>query len=118
MWIAALNGHLDCLRALRELGADPDQAADNGCTSAYVAAEYGHAGCVSLLGELGADLDRADRSGMTPAFIAALNGHAAVLRCLGEARAQRRGPGRAAPHHPHPFLPQPPPCSIGLPSSV
>merc|ERR1719174_757087 len=70
-YMAAQEGHADCLRLLLEAGCDKDKAQQDGATPAFIAAQTGHADCLRLLLEAGCDKDKACESGETPAFIAA-----------------------------------------------
>ena len=65
------NGHLDVVRHLVEVGADKDQAQNQGATPLFIAAENGHLDVVRHLVDVGADKDKARDDGATPLFIAA-----------------------------------------------
>ena len=52
-----MNGHLDVVRHLVEVGADKDLALNNGATPLFIAAENGHLDVVRHLVEVGADKD-------------------------------------------------------------
>ena len=58
-YMAAQNGHADCLRLLLEAGCDKDKAREGGATPAFIAAEKGHANCLRLLLEAGCDKEKA-----------------------------------------------------------
>ena len=58
MFIAAQAGHVECIPALGELGADPDKAKNGGVTPMFIAAQMGHVECIPALGELGQILTR------------------------------------------------------------
>ena len=85
--IAALNGQVSMVRALMELGADVNQARDDGVTPLYIAAEKGYDTLVRALIELGADINKARNTGATPLYDAAYNGHEAIVRALTESGA-------------------------------
>jgi ankyrin repeat protein len=61
--IAAQFGHEAVLRALIELGADINKAADDGSTPLYNAAQNGHETVVRTLMEAGADVNKARDNG-------------------------------------------------------
>merc|ERR1712195_49310 len=84
MYFAAALGHLEVVRALvTELGAEVNQAIQNGCTPVFIAAYQGHLEVVrALVTELGADVNQAKQDGTTPLYIAAQNGHLEVVRAL------------------------------------
>jgi ankyrin repeat protein len=54
VYIAALNGHVEAIRALAEKGAHVDTPDNNGKTPVFIAAEKGHQDVVNLLREYGA----------------------------------------------------------------
>ena len=59
------NGHLDVIRHLVEVGADKDQAQNQGATPLFFAAQNGHLDVVRHLLEVGADKDQAQNQGAT-----------------------------------------------------
>ena len=65
-----------------ELGADVNQARDDGVTALYIAAEKGREAVVRALIELGADVNKATDKGWTPLAIAAQKGHTAIVQIL------------------------------------
>jgi len=75
-YIAAFEGHIDCLRLLIENGADVNIPNKYNYTPTHIAAEKGHVDCLRLLIENGADVNKANQFGYTPTFIAANKGHA------------------------------------------
>ena len=81
---AAGQGNLEVVRALvTELGANVDQATQDGATPLCVAAQEGHLTVVrALVAELGANVDQAMQDGTTPLFIAAHKGQLEVVRAL------------------------------------
>ena len=55
--VASHNGHVACLIALSERGADLNARNNNGTTPAHFAAAYGRVACLFALDEHGADLN-------------------------------------------------------------
>lgn len=85
VYLAALFGHVDCLRMLHRIGCAVDRpASHNGWNPAFTAAAFGHEGCLRALWETGCDLDVGWES-QTPAFVAAIHGYSKCLRVLQEA---------------------------------
>jgi len=84
-FIAADQGHADCLKILAEAKADLSTPW-NSCTPAFMAAQEGHADCLKILAEAKANLSTPRSDGVTPAFMAATKGHADCLRILAEAK--------------------------------
>ena len=65
--LAALFGHVDCVRVLVEGGASVDKRTQFGCTPLHLAAEREHCEIVTYLLEKGASVNsRDDRLGQTP----------------------------------------------------
>jgi hypothetical protein len=81
---AAGYGWREMVRVLiKELGANVNQARDNGCTPLYIAAQEGHEAVVMcLVQEFGADVNQAIDNGCTPLCVVAKQGHIAVVRCF------------------------------------
>ena len=52
-FMAAQEGHADCLRLLLEAGCDKDKAREDGGTPVSIAAHNGHVACLRLLEEAG-----------------------------------------------------------------
>jgi hypothetical protein len=68
---------------VKELGADVNQADNDGTTPLFIAAEVGSLDVVScLVKELGADVNQADNDGNTPLFTAARQGKLGVVHWL------------------------------------
>ena len=69
MMPAACRGQLrvplDVIRALAELGADPDAADERGLTAMHRAARRGRIGAIHALVEVGADLNATRNNGRT-----------------------------------------------------
>ena len=74
---------------LVEVGADQDQADNQGATPLCIAAHNGHLDVVRHLVEVGADTDQADNQGATPLCLAANKGHLDVVRYLVEVGADK-----------------------------
>ena len=55
-YIAAQEGHADCLHLLLEASCDKDKALHDGATPASIAARMGHADCLCLLEEAGCNV--------------------------------------------------------------
>ena len=68
-----------------ELGADVNQAKDDGVTALYIAAQLGHETVVRAMIEAGADVNQATDNGWTPLSIAAQRGHRAILQIIRDA---------------------------------
>jgi hypothetical protein len=68
--MTAARGHVEVVRALGELGADPNLADSDGTTPIFMAAQNGHLEVICALGELGADPNIANSYGTTPLDIA------------------------------------------------
>ena len=83
VFMAAVIGHLEVVRALLKAGASAHQAMNNGATPLFMAAQNGHLAVVRvLLVEAGARVHQANNNGTTPLFIAAQNGHLEIVRVL------------------------------------
>jgi ankyrin repeat protein len=68
---------------LSELGADVNQAKQNGFTTVLIAAHNGHVDAARCLAkDFGADVNQADQDGTTPLYMAAQNGHLDIVRGL------------------------------------
>eukprot|EP00729_Bicosta_minor_P028309 gene28309-biopygen2828 len=75
-WMAAMKGHVGCLKVLLEYNTDPNQSTvDDGTTLLHASALNGHFDAAQLLVVHGADISAADFSGDTPSFGAAQSGH-------------------------------------------
>ena len=81
--MAAYQGNEAIVRVLMELGADVNQATDDGVTPLFIGAQNGHEAVVRTLIEAGADVNKATDDGWTPLSIAA--GHTAILQILRDA---------------------------------
>jgi ankyrin repeat protein len=84
---AAINGHLEFIKALAELGVNLNKHNNNyGFIRApvYLAALYGHTKIVQFLADHGVDLNKTDIFGNTPVFLAAEYGHSELVQFLAE----------------------------------
>jgi hypothetical protein len=80
---AASNGHVDCVAALIDSGADVDaHESYGGRTALMLAAAEGYVGMVELLLDKGADIDAASNLKDTALMAAARNGHVDVAVAL------------------------------------
>ena len=72
------------LKLLITVGADVNQADENGRTPLYRAASVGHTECVKLLllAAPGIEVNKANNSGYTPLYWAALRGHTECVKLL------------------------------------
>jgi ankyrin repeat protein len=87
LWIAAKNGHVECVRALLRYKVELDAADKQGDTALMMAAMFGHVEVVKELLDAGANMYKHDRSScgqmvFTAAGYAAAKGHIDVLRLL------------------------------------
>ena len=91
-WIAAREGHLECLKLLVTSRADVDKSKTDDCTTpTFIAAEQNHLECLRVLVASRADLDQSttiDES--TPTIVAVQRGHLDVVRLLIASRADLR----------------------------
>ena len=85
---AAAAGRPSAVRALLDLGADPEFENPQRRTALLIAADQGQAECVRVLAEAGANVDRIGVYGQTALHCAAWQDHAATLRVLIERGAQ------------------------------
>ena len=79
---AALDGRVDSVRSLLDLGADVNGVGPSGNTALMNAATMGAVDCVQLLIDRGARVNQSDAHGWTALMCAALNGYAGALRVL------------------------------------
>ena len=73
LYWAAQNGNVECLQFLHELGADVNQATNDGASPVYAAAGHGTIEITRLLQTLGADVNKCSNDGTSPVFAAAWN---------------------------------------------
>ena len=79
---AALDGRVDIVGSLLDLGADVNGVGSSGNTALMNAATMGAVDCVQLLIDCGARVNQSDAHGWTALMGAALNGYADALRVL------------------------------------
>jgi ankyrin repeat protein len=84
VFIAAKNGHVECIRVLHGLGANVNLCGSNGCSPVYIAAELGHVECTRVLHELGADVHLCNDDGISSVYVAAEVGHVECIVMLYE----------------------------------
>lgn len=80
LWLAALDGDEDTVKAAVNGGVTSRLANENGLTLLHAAAMGGHLALVKFLVENGAGVDRKKVKGETPLFIASANGRVEVVR--------------------------------------
>ena len=108
--VAAMNGHVRCLKRLLELGVDRDPRNEQGMTPLHLAALNNALDAVKVLVADGADLSAKDRYGMTAAQIAKVSGHTEVARYLVEQLVQRARIAAVAAAGPSSSQPAAPPA--------
>ncbi|KAM5474249.1 hypothetical protein MauCBS54593_001822 [Microsporum audouinii] len=79
---AASEGDIDELRHFLDLGYDPDQPHNNGCTPLHKATAKGHADIVSTLLSLGVKTELKDEMGQTPLLLAIRGGFTSLVETL------------------------------------
>ena len=67
---------------LVELGIDPEEKSNDGCTALHLAALSGHVAIANRLVKLGVDPEEKSNDGRTALHLAALNGHVAMVNRL------------------------------------
>lgn len=87
---AAEMGRLEQVKALLEVGTNPNAESDGGFTALMWAAARGHIDVVDALLESGADLETRTRKGRTAVDIAIQEGHDNAVRLLQEKAAAKR----------------------------
>lgn len=90
---AARFEHTEIEEILVKAGADPDQAAADGCTALMLAADLGQTAMAKLLIGAGASLELKDKAGLTALMYAARRGYSAIVEALLAAGAAPENPG-------------------------
>ena len=80
--LAAEEGHVACLEALLDAGADINHSDTDGLTALFCAADAGHLQALELLLERGSRVDGWRCCEDAPLCIATLNGHLACVKAL------------------------------------
>eukprot|EP00798_Chlamydomonas_sp_ICE-L_P001802 gene1802-biopygen14623 len=80
--ISALNGYVECIKALLDSGAEVDKPNIEGSTPLHAAASEGHEECIKALLDSGAEVDKTNKHGRTPLHQAALNEHVECIKVL------------------------------------
>lgn len=86
-FLASQNGLTEVIRALHDVGANFNNANNNGNTPIFVAAQNGHTDSIRALHAGGSDVNKTNNQGSTPAITAAQNGHFDAILALYEAKA-------------------------------
>ncbi|KXZ44506.1 hypothetical protein GPECTOR_66g234 [Gonium pectorale] len=79
---AAQNGHVKCVVALLQAGANKEAATKDGHTPLHKAAKFGYVEAVRALLEAGANKEAADKDGRTALDIARANRKEGVVALL------------------------------------
>jgi ankyrin repeat protein len=82
LYLAAHNGHAECVDLLLNAGADKEATDNLAFTPLLIAVQRGHATCVTLLLNAGADRDARTDNGSTALFVAAAQGHLQSVKLL------------------------------------
>ncbi|GLH09915.1 Protein fem-1 homolog B [Gryllus bimaculatus] len=80
--VAAASGRLAVMRALLDVGADPNCTDKDGMTALHHASVHGQTDCLRVLLDKGVNLNVQDRCGRTPLHHAAQHGHKECLAAL------------------------------------
>ncbi|KDO19732.1 hypothetical protein SPRG_15062 [Saprolegnia parasitica CBS 223.65] len=80
--IAAINGHIEPLRALLKYDADVDLPNDDGWTPLLCACDYGHVDCVKQLLAANATVTAVTSNGSTALLLATKKGNTDIVRVL------------------------------------
>ncbi|MEM9569793.1 MAG: ankyrin repeat domain-containing protein [Bacteroidota bacterium] len=82
--LSAQQGHLDCLKFLRQQGADINARNENGYTALHWSAKQDHANCVKYLVKQGADIHAKNLGKKTALLLGAEKGHLEIVKYLVE----------------------------------
>eukprot|EP00798_Chlamydomonas_sp_ICE-L_P021508 gene21508-biopygen30221 len=85
---AARNGHLECIKALLDRGAEVNIKCNVGSTPLHSAAFYGRVECTRALLERGAEVNTQDNNGNAPLHFAAWNGYLECMKALLDSGAE------------------------------
>ncbi len=85
--VAAENGHVGAITALKEAKADIDMPDEDGFTPVCIAVSNGNVEVINALKAAGANMDKPCRHGLRPLYSAACDGQAAVMTALLDAGA-------------------------------
>ncbi|XP_061576915.1 cortactin-binding protein 2 [Cololabis saira] len=89
LFVAAQNGHTECVKLLLSSGSPADVSDENGFTPLHLAAAHGHTSCVEALLAAGAAVDSAAAGGQTSLLLACEAGRPDSVRTLLNAGADR-----------------------------
>jgi len=84
---AVANGHLQCVKALANLGADMEAESGAGRTPLHTGARCGHGEVVDHLIAIGVKINATDAAGVTPYVLASAEGNLSIAKSLCEAKA-------------------------------
>jgi len=80
--IAALQGYMNIVEILLDIGIDINSKNNNGNTALHVAAIHGNMNIVEILLDRGADINSKDNDGQTALHEAAANGYTNIVEIL------------------------------------
>jgi ankyrin repeat protein len=80
--LAAMHGHIECLRVLAVAGANLNKATTCGVTPAYISCQNGDVELLRFLISAGANVNHARKNGATPCLMACEGGHVDCLALL------------------------------------
>lgn len=81
--MAVCYGHIECVEALLEAGADPSLSGKHGITPVFFACQEGHVSCLTQLIAKGGDLNTPNsQDGGTPLYIASSKNNAECVELL------------------------------------
>ncbi|HBS48404.1 TPA: hypothetical protein DEO28_00185 [Candidatus Dependentiae bacterium] len=96
--LAVLRGHVVCIHALINAGANIEAKDNEGFTPLHVAAMEGRAECVKVLADAGSNIDVQDDTLGTALHYAAIEGHADCVSALIKAGANIEAQGHTPSH--------------------